>query len=65
MRKAITLLTAEPFPGCNSSLWAHVNGWEVVAAVCLIMASWTATSVARMYFMTRIAEAKGRHRREK
>jgi hypothetical protein len=48
---------ADPtFPACHSNLWEHINGWEVVAAVLLIMASWTTTSVARMYFMWRVAQ---------
>jgi hypothetical protein len=50
------MILAEPFPACNSSLWNHINGWEVVVAVLLIMASWAATSIARMYFMLRIAQ---------
>ena len=54
------MIAADQFPACQSNLWDHVNGWEVVAAVLLIMASWTATSVARMHFMAKIAEHRDR-----
>lgn len=56
---------AEPFPGCNSPLWQHINGWEVVVAVLLIMGAWTATSIARMYFMWRIAQTSKCGREDK
>jgi hypothetical protein len=50
---------AEPsFPACHSDLWSHINGWEVVAAVFFIITGWAVTSVARMYFMWRIAESR-------
>jgi len=40
----------------NPGIWAHVNGWEVVAAVLIIAGSYAATNVARMYFMMRVAQ---------
>jgi hypothetical protein len=46
----------DSFPGCSSPLWDRIAGWQVVAAVLLIMAAWSVVQIARMYFMARIAE---------
>lgn len=47
---------ADGFPGCQSPLWDRIQGWQVVAAVLLIMAAWTLVQVARMHYMVRMAE---------
>lgn len=49
-------VAAQEFPACQSNLWDRITGWEVVIAVLLIMAAWTAVQTARMYFMWRVAQ---------
>ena len=51
------MILADTFPACNSNLWNHINGWEVVVAVLLIMGFWAATNIARMHFMVEMSKA--------
>ncbi len=45
-----------PFCSDISSMWSHIAGWEVVAALGFITFAWTSVSIARYYFMAKLAQ---------
>jgi hypothetical protein len=42
---------------CANTLWDHIKGWEVIVAVLIIMAGWSATNIARMHYMVLMSRA--------
>lgn len=44
----------------TGGLWDNIKGWEVIVAVLIIMAGWSATNIARMHYMVQMSKAKQR-----